>query len=96
MTEVELQAQVVALARQLGVLIGVTPDSRRAFSGEPDLRLCGKRGVIWAELKNQGGELNPAQTRWKWALLASGQAWRLWYPTDLATGQIERELGRIM
>ena len=95
MTEAELQARIVALARQLGVLVGVTPDSRRAFSGEPDLRLAGKHGIIWAELKDKSGELSPAQTRWKWMLLGSGQQWVCWRPADWHHGRVKDELGRI-
>ena len=95
MTEAELRAEVITSARRAGILVGITPDSRRAFSGEPDLRLVGRKGVLWAELKDADGELSPAQTRWKWMLLGNGQAWRLWRPRHLEDGTITRELGGI-
>ncbi len=95
MTEAELQRQVVKLARPLGILVGITPDSRRAFSGEPDLRLAGVGGVIWAELKSEMGETSAAQDRWLWLLHKAGEQAYVWRPADLESGLIRHELEAI-
>lgn len=95
MTEAELQAEAIGLARKLGVLVGITPDSRRAFTGEPDLRLLGARAMMWAEIKDDDGELSSAQKAWRWRLLACGQIYRLWRPVHWYRGEIKADLEAI-
>jgi hypothetical protein len=95
MTEDELLAAVLELAKWLRLLAYHTRDSRRSAPGFPDLVIAGPRGVLFPELKSARGRLRPAQVTWKYMLLASGQAWRLWTPADWADGTIERELRSI-
>jgi len=91
MTEDELMSQVRAMIERHRLLWYHEHDSRRSPSGLPDLIIVGKR-VLFRELKSESGTLRPGQTRWRWALLASGQDWSLWRPADLASGRIAREL----
>jgi hypothetical protein len=93
MTEAELQRRVIDLARQHGVRVFHSGDSRRDTGrGFPDLVLCGLHGVVFAELKDGGGTLSHEQATWKHALLASAQSWVLWRPADLERGHIETAL----
>lgn len=95
MTEEQLQASVLDLAKALGMLAYHTHDSRRSAAGFPDLVLAGTRGVIFAELKSAGGTMRPEQTNWKYMLIAGGQRWRLYRPGDWATGVIQSDLKEI-
>ena len=88
MTEQHLLGAVLELARILGVLAHHEPDSRRSDPGFPDLVLAGKRGVVFAELKTEDGQLSRAQTSWRWRLIASGASWFLWRPANLESGEI--------
>ena len=92
MTERELLAAVVGLAMSVGLLVYHTHDSRRSDPGFPDLVLAGGRGVIFAELKTEHGELSAAQVTWKWRLIAGHCNWKLWRPRHLDSGLILREL----
>ena len=92
MTEKEFLAAVTELAGYTGLLVYHTYDSRRSDPGFPDLVLAGGRGVIFAELKTDHGELSTAQVTWKWRLLAGHCNWRLWRPRHLQSGLILREL----
>ena len=92
MTETQFLAAVVELAGYMGLLVYHTYDSRRSDPGFPDLVLAGGRGVIFAELKTEHGELSSAQVQWRWRLQASGSRWRLWRPHQLESGQILREM----
>ena len=95
MTEKQLLAAVVELASYLGLLVYHTYDSRRSDPGFPDLVLAGGRGVIFAELKTEHGEMSSEQVTWKWRLLASHCNWKLWRPQHLESGLILRELKEI-
>jgi hypothetical protein len=89
MTERQFLAAVVELADELGLLVYHVHDSRQlsvSDPGFPDLVLAGGRGVIFAELKTESGELSPAQLAWKYRLQAAGAAWRLWRPSMLHAG----------
>jgi hypothetical protein len=59
--------------------------------GFPDLVIASVdgSGVLFVELKDQAGRLSEKQTVWKWALKASGEAWRLWRPSDWQSIQNE-------
>jgi hypothetical protein len=54
--------------------------------GSPDLVLVGRAGVAWIEVKTAGTGPSPAQIRWKYALLSSGQIWEIIHEHDLAPG----------
>jgi hypothetical protein len=93
MTEAQLLAEVLRLAEMHGLNAFHVYDSRKATgTGYPDLTLVGPLGVLWAELKDQYGILSPEQVSWRYALIASGQSYALWRPSDLESGLIESEL----
>jgi hypothetical protein len=93
MIEDELDAEVVKLVKALHLATFHTRDSRRADgAGFPDRVIVGPGGVLWRELKREWSDLRPAQTTWKYRLIATGQDWGIWRPTDLKSGRIRREL----
>lgn len=94
MTEAELLGQVVKLAERYRVYLAHWPDSRRMIGvpGYPDVTLAGTSGFMLAELKDQDGEVSPAQRRWKWQLQRCGIRWELWRPADLESGHIEETI----
>jgi hypothetical protein len=95
-TEAELQASVLELCKQLGLLVFHSTDSRRDVGrGFPDLLIAGFGGALFAELKSAGGRLEPEQTTWRYMMIAAGFRWRLWRPADWESGEIERELRAI-
>lgn len=60
--------------------------------GFPDLILVHPRhGVLWREVKGDGGRLGAEQEEWGEALLEAGQDWRVWTPAHWP-GQIQAEL----
>ncbi len=92
MTESELQENVRETCEALGLLYWHDNDSRRNYAGFPDTVIVGT-SVLWAELKRQrGSNLRPAQVVWRDRLLAAGEQYRLWRPTDWLTGAIARDL----
>jgi hypothetical protein len=94
-TEAQLQAEVLALAQGLGLLVFHSTDSRRDVGpGFPDLIVLGS-ALLAAETKSETGELSPDQRRWKWRLLAAGCRWVLWRPSDWHSGIIETTLREI-
>lgn len=100
MTEDQLLEEVVRLCAERGITpVHIDQPYRnrkthlRTLTGFPDLFVCGPRGVAFRELKKEGRvNLRPAQTVWKYRLLAAGQNWDVWKPSDLESGRIEREL----
>jgi len=95
-SEAELLGWVLGLARELQLLAFHSADPRRDVGpGFPDLFIAGPRGQVLAELKGPGYRLSEEQKRWQHMLLAGGAAWRLWYPRDWHSGQIEAELRAI-
>jgi hypothetical protein len=93
MPETQLDAEVVKLVKALHLVTFHTRDSRRADgAGFPDRVIVGRGGVLWRELKREWSDLRPAQTTWKYQLLACGQNWDVWRPSDLMSGRIRREL----
>ena len=78
-TERDFQTAVIALARRTGHLVAHHHDSRRSIgrdrlvgdadaAGLPDLIICGRGRVIFAELKAQRGRLSAQQHVWLEAL----------------------------
>lgn len=93
MTESDLQAEVIAIARGLRLYVFHSTDSHRDIGpGFPDLVIAGLDGVLFAELKSAAGQLSTEQTKWRYRLLAAGQQYYLWRPRDLASGRIESTL----
>ena len=91
MNESALQAKVITLCHDLGLLVFHSTDSRRDVGrGFPDLVIVGKAGGMFAEVKDNWGQLSPDQCQWKYSLMASGAQWRLWRPSDWQA--IEAEL----
>jgi VRR-NUC domain-containing protein len=96
MTERELQAAVTDMCHWLGLRYYHTHDSRRSNPGFPDLVIVGAGGVLFAELKSQDGRLRPEQKEWLHDLHAAGAIARVWYPDDLKSGAVSRELKRLV
>ena len=63
-------------------------------AGFPDLVLVhpGRQRVVWVELKREHGKLSNKQRNWRAWLLAAGQEWHMWQPSDWS--EIEQVLGR--
>lgn len=95
MSEGELDRAVRRIARDLGVLMYHTFDSRRSEPGFPDLVLVGKWGVMYRELKKENGRLTVAQKTWLAALQEAGQDAGTWRPSALISGDVARELAAL-
>ena len=94
MNEAALQAKIITLCHDLGLLVFHSGDPRRDVGrGFPDLTIVGKTCGLFAEVKDDWGTLSPEQTQWRYSLQASGAQWRLWRPRDWA--DIEAELRSI-
>ncbi len=90
--EAIFQDQVVRMARGQGWLVfhpapfQVRPGVWRSDGkGFPDLVLIhpGGRGIIFAELKAEGGKLSEEQVRWGESIVKSGGEYYLWRPKDI-------------
>lgn len=98
MTERELQDAVIAMAKTLGLLVYHPYDSRRSEPGYPDLTIVGSRGIVYVELKRQGGKLTTEQKAWGAAIervaamlpgYRSPIAYYVWRPHEWHSGEIE-------
>lgn len=87
MTEKQLQAAIVHLARLYGYRVYHTFDSRKSEPGYPDLHLVhpSKRVSMLVELKRENGKLSKPQEAWIADLTAAGVDVRVWRPSDLDT-----------
>jgi len=94
MSEEELAAQVIELARDRGWLVKRDPTWRAtcATPGYPDLTMVRKGRVVWAELKREGKEPTDAQKVWLDALRATGHGCYVWRPSSWLDGTIEEIL----
>lgn len=94
MTEAELQAGVVQVARLLGFLVYHTYDSRRSEGGFPDLIMVRESRLVAAELKVQGRRMTSAQQLWLDVLsnVHGGVEVYVWREEDWQSGRIERIL----
>ena len=85
MSEGQLQAYVVKLAKARGWMAYHTHDSRRSERGFPDLVLvhAGRKLAMFVELKSPTGRLTIPQQNWIDAMKAAGLDARVWRPSDL-------------
>ena len=94
MTEAQLQAAVIALAKALGYMVYHTHDSRKSEPGFPDLVLaCGWRHrKLVRELKVGDNEPTEDQEMWLFVLQECGDDTGVWTDEDWHSGRIEEEL----
>lgn len=93
MSEDEFLAEVIGIARSLGLTVFHSGDSRRdTGKGYPDLTVVGRQCVAFIELKVGANELSTEQRQWRYKLLAANQSYYLWRPNDLIFGDIEAVL----
>lgn len=95
MSEADLQTEVIRMAKLGGWMVchfraaknsrGVWATPIQGHAGFPDVVMVhGElQRTVYAELKKEGQYLKPEQKEWRDALLAAGQEWYLWRPTDL-------------
>lgn len=95
MSETNLQNAVIKLCEQLGILWYHAYQPMRDPAGWADLSMSGWHGTIFRELKAEGEKPTPKQAEWGQRMLASGENWAVWYPADLQSGRIARELAVI-
>jgi hypothetical protein len=93
-TEAQLLARVTFTLDELDLLWHHCPDSRRCQGrrGLPDLIIAGPRGVLFAELKDNGGETSANQDRWLLTLHGGSVPYAVWRPADWESGLIEAML----
>lgn len=101
MTEAQLQAAVLELARLLGWRVAHFRPARTVTgwrtpvaadgAGFPDLCLVRER-VLFRELKAERGAPSSEQLAWLDALTAAGADAGIWRPSDWTAGLIEAEL----
>jgi len=84
MSEDELLAEVIRLARMYGWRHYHTWSSKHSVAGFPDLVLVRKTSIIYAELKREGQHPTSAQMEWLGALAEAGAECYVWRPSDLA------------
>ena len=77
------------------VLAYHTRDSRRSHAGYPDWCCSGRNGVLFRELKRQGGRTTPDQDAWLDSFAANGLDAGVWRPSDCVSGRVARELAAI-
>lgn len=95
MTEAELQANIVDLARWAGYLTMHIRNSRKNSGvGFPDLVLLHQTTgrLLFAELKSDSGKPTPGQWTWLNALWDGGHSAYLWRPADWTSGEIRNVL----
>jgi hypothetical protein len=105
MTEAQLQANVLEMAKLLGIRTahfrpGLTQAGNwiTAVAGDgkgwPDVVFAGRRLLI-RELKGVGGKVSAEQTAWIAALVAAGVDAGIWWPKDWVSGLVQAELRAI-
>lgn len=102
MTERDLQAWVIVLARLLGWRVAHFRPARTAHgwrtpvagdgAGFPDLVLVRGERMLFRELKTERGKLRPEQEAWLSALRAAGADAGVWTEADWRCGVIEAAL----
>lgn len=97
LSEIGLQQYAVALIGHFGLQHLHIPDSLRvSVPGWPDLVIWGGKELLARELKRQGETLSDSQRLVAAGLLTSGVNFRLWQPSDLYRGTIERQLMEVL
>jgi VRR-NUC domain len=93
MTERELQASILELAKRTGWLSWHSYDSRRSAPGFPDLVLVHEQtgALIFSELKSAEGRVTAEQRQWLGALGRKHHA-GVWRPEDWTSGHIAEVL----
>lgn len=97
-TERWLQDQVRALCAGLGLAVQHIERSDLAkawLPGWPDLWIAGPGGILYRELKGPQGRMDREQLRVGGIITKAGGNFNVWYPRDLLTGRIQRELTAI-
>lgn len=87
LSEKDFQQRIIDRAEALGWLVYHTHDSRHSAAGFPDLVLCRKGRVVFAEIKTLEGTLSKAQAEWHVALMPDvhrNHEVYVWRPSDLA------------
>lgn len=94
MTEKELQAAVIEIARLRGWKHYHPFDSRRSVPGWPDLFMIHPRTgeIVVAELKATKGRVSHAQQDWIDTFAVAGVVVHVWRPSDLTNGHVTRAL----
>jgi hypothetical protein len=82
-TEKQWQAEVMALAKDLGWLVYHTLRSQGSAPGFPDLVMVRGERVLFIELKTVKGKLSSAQSFWLGALSHTTVEVYLWRPSDI-------------
>lgn len=96
MSEADLDERIETIALDLGLRSVHVPDSRRVTArGWPDRVYLGPGGVLFRELKPEGGTLRHSQRQVGYLLQAAGLDWAVWRPLDLRLGRVIRELTAI-
>ena len=96
MTESQLQASILDLARTHRLLAFHVRDSRKSIGvGFPDLVLAGVGGVLFRELKNETLQPTPEQMTWLGTLEAGGADTALWRPEHWYSGEVAANLARL-
>jgi hypothetical protein len=92
LTEKAWQNQIIELATFCGWVHYHTYDSRRSAAGWPDLVLCRPPQLIFVELKTAKGRVTRAQAEWQAWLVACGQEFYVWRPSDfeIAAERLQR------
>lgn len=97
MTERDLQAQIIEIAKAYGWMCFHPYDSRRSEPGFPDLTLVRNGHLIFAELKTEKGTTSKAQDKWLTELREAETTSRrirvyLWRPGSLISGEVQEVL----
>jgi hypothetical protein len=92
LTEKQLQAAVMKLAKLRGFEVFHPAVSQFSAAGWPDLVLSRPDRTLFRELKSAKGKLTAAQEGWLDRLRLSGLDADVWRPADLASGRIAHEL----
>ncbi|MEU4217566.1 hypothetical protein [Actinoplanes sp. NPDC026623] len=90
--EAPLQAFVRRECKARDLLHYHTHRSERSERGFPDSVIVGPRGVVFRELKSDGGRAEPEQLVWLHRLREAGADAAIWTPQDRRSGRILNEL----
>jgi hypothetical protein len=97
MPEAELQEEVRAMCRSLGLIIQHVENSLQGrvwVRGWPDLEIIGE-AILYRELKRQDQDPTADQRLIGRAIRRGGGDWDVWRPSDLLDGTIARQLTAI-